>query len=240
MGILSFPEDRELTTLIGFRSDSSSGIDRKFMEGLFEEFWSNGIVTVIAAGNEAGSGVHLGDRLPQAIGKPDNPLITVGGIENDGTWWDSTSPKAGGNGSITVSLAAHVTCASSGDPAGFRTQVGTSFAAPQVAGLAAYFLSLPILQARLHTGGYGRVAQNVKDYIVQAANRRLPLNSPDGNAVFAAYNLADDAICLLPFVKRALPKRAGPTRASPNVETILVSGTLVATDVDVPLPRLPY
>jgi subtilisin family serine protease len=187
-------------------------------------------VTVIAAGNEGQAGLNLGKRLPQSLGSTNNPLITVGGIENDGSLWIDTTPEGNGPspGSITVSLAANVQCASSTISNGVQTAKGTSFAAPQVAGIAAYFLSLPSLKAQLQQGGMSQVAQNVKNYIVQAAFRRGADSNP-----LSAYNLAEDAICLaeIPAAKRSLPKRDGP-----DIETVLADGTLVATDVNVCSP----
>jgi hypothetical protein len=188
----------------------------------------NGIVTVIAAGNDGKLLRNLGQTVPQSLGKANNPLITVGGINYDGSLWPETTPEGIGSnsGSITVSLAADVQCASNTDPNGSQQAIGTSFAAPQVAGLAAYFMSLPSLQSQFQSGGIRRVAQNVKDYIVQAAYNRPSASNP-----LSAYNLAEDAICLAPAMqKRTLPKRNGPT-----LETILSSGTIVATDITVTL-----
>lgn len=101
-------------------------------------------------------------------------VITVGGIENDGSLWDQTTPEGNGNalGSITVSLAANEQCASSIDPNGSQTASGTSFAAPQVAGPAAYFMSFSSLQNQLERGGMTQVPLNVKNYIEQAAYYR--------------------------------------------------------------------
>ncbi|KAL8895691.1 MAG: hypothetical protein Q9207_008063, partial [Kuettlingeria erythrocarpa] len=77
---------------------------------------------------------------------------------------------------------------------------GTSFAAPQIAGLAAYFLTLPTS----HWEPY-RVAQDMKNFI-QGYNR-MPPRSPDG--VFVAYNGVHE---ILPFC----PPPGPSVRAKPR------------------------
>jgi subtilisin family serine protease len=210
---------------IGFApADGSYGISSELMSELLQECWDNGIVTVVAAGNDGGMGKNLGQTLPQSLGKPNNPLITVGGINNDGSLWPDTTPE-GKAGSITVSLTANVKCASSTDPNGSQQNSGTSFAAPQVAGLAAYFMSLPSLASQFQSGGIRQVAQRVKDYIVQSAYHRGSASNP-----LSAYNLAENALCLAgsSFQKRNLVERD-----SPDLQTILSAGTIVASGVTV-------
>jgi hypothetical protein len=230
-------KDRKLMASTGFPIGGAQGITAELFEDLLRDCWENGIVTVIAAGNEGRDGIDLSQRVPQSLGRANNPLITVGGIEDDGSLWAATTPEGTGAnpGSITVSLAAKGQCASSTEPHGSQEFSGTSFAAPQVAGLAAYFMSLPGLQAQLQQGGRAHVPQNVKNYIAQAAFRRRSPNNP-----LSAYNLAEDAICLaeIPAAKRSLPKRAGLD--VPEIQTVLASGTIVAADVNVCFPRPAY
>jgi hypothetical protein len=60
------------------------------MTNLLNEAWAEGIVTVVAAGNEGPHGTT--DRTtPQRLGTPNNPLITVGGIFDDGSIWDQST-----------------------------------------------------------------------------------------------------------------------------------------------------
>ena len=83
----------------------------------------------------------MGNRNPQLLGKENNPLITVGGVDQQGKLWTRTSLDRGRGGSISVyAMAVGVTSANFKDTTSFRILHGTSAAAPAVAGLAGMYL----------------------------------------------------------------------------------------------------
>jgi len=68
---------------------------------LFERLWAQDVFIVLAAGNEGNYGATLADIIPQRQGTPGNPLLTVGGVTQDGTYWDGTTNGQGGSISIS-------------------------------------------------------------------------------------------------------------------------------------------
>ena len=110
-------------------------------------------------------------KYPALFAETLTDLIVVGAVYTDGT---ATEFSQGGP-LVTVCAPAAVkagtrivgiSCADS-TGTGRAYRVGTSFAAPQVAGIAAYFMStVPSLLVP------GQVAQNVKNYIVSKAYSR--------------------------------------------------------------------
>jgi subtilisin family serine protease len=194
-------------------------------ERLLRKCWNSEIVTVVAAGNDGRNEGVLNDNVPTALGNVSNELITVGGINLDGSLWPETTIDDGSGGSMTVSLvASDVLCAASEGTDRTDTRHGTSFAAPQVAGLAAYFMSLPSLQGTLRPP---KTPLKVKNYIVNAAFKRGKAGAAERNPL-AAYNLAEDAVCRR-FEKRGdIEKRELSRRDRPDFETIMMSGTIVS------------
>ncbi|KAJ5012217.1 hypothetical protein K4K57_004518 [Colletotrichum sp. SAR 10_99] len=157
----------------------------------------NGVVFVMAAGNSASMGSRLGDHLPQLLGTKENHLITVGGVNADGTLWFNSEPEgksatgndqgtnAGAVGSVTVyaqSFGVTVCNGDPGDKAGTISQDGTSFASPAVAGLVAYFLGHPhYSQYFTHnpstSSDYRSVGIRMKNFLqVYASFQRRPSN----------------------------------------------------------------
>lgn len=119
-----------------------------------------GIILVCAAGNGGGKI----DSIPPTF-SPKMPIIVVGAV----------SPHTGANlpfsnrgPPLTVSAPGQVRCADRRAGRYSQTVAGSSFAAPAVAGLVAYFLSLhdvgPMLRRKPHM-----IAQAVKQYIVDSA-----------------------------------------------------------------------
>lgn len=121
------------------------------------------VVIVCAAGDDA----READSLPSSF-SPKLPLIVVGGVDPD--TGDRTMDSNFGP-AVTVSAPAEVVCASPRDGSGWAKH-GTSFAAPAVAGLVAYFLSSQDVGPMLRKGP-GSIVQAVKQYIMDSAYIRL-------------------------------------------------------------------
>ncbi|WYZ43925.1 hypothetical protein EsH8_VII_000361 [Colletotrichum jinshuiense] len=114
---------------------------------IFQRFADQlGMVFVMAAGNEATMRITLGDHVPQLMGTKENHLITVGGVNADGTLWHNSEPEGeasdaalaaagGGTGSVTIYAQGSGIKSCNGDSSdstGTSTRDGTSFAAPAV------------------------------------------------------------------------------------------------------------
>ena len=124
------------------------------------------ITVIIPAGNDAPTGLH--ENTPQILGTADNGLITVGGVEMDGSLFTLTNPDLGMGGSISIYAPARdVLCASTGSDSATRLVSGTSVAAPAVAGMAAYFFSLQELDSNWPAG---LVARAMKQFFFLSAN----------------------------------------------------------------------
>lgn len=102
------------------------------MNQRLQQCWGQDIVTIVAAGN-SGPSEFLDENTPQRLGTPNNALITVGGVSNDGVFWPQTTIDRGQGGSITVYAGSvNVVMASYTSDDGTDTDTGTSFAAPAV------------------------------------------------------------------------------------------------------------
>ncbi|KAL8929645.1 MAG: hypothetical protein Q9172_000324 [Xanthocarpia lactea] len=127
---------------------------------LLAEAWQSGIVTVFAAGNKfSPDGLDLiGGSNPQRFATSNNPMIIVGSIDNRGSKSrfnrEVGAPPEYRGYHIDSALVGELTTYANGEGipmASARTNTnarvlsGTSFAAPQIGGLAAYFLGLPNL-----------------------------------------------------------------------------------------------
>jgi hypothetical protein len=182
------------------------------MERALDYCWAHDIITVVAAGNSGARGESLDRASPQKLGTVNNGLITVGGVDKNGVFATTTSFNAGKGGSLTVyAVSEDVVGADWESNAGSMTDSGTSFAAPAVAGLAAYFASLPILD---HEWTKDHAATDMKSYIANFAYRRSanPIPQmppryrpvPPADSIIVAYNRAPDGLCLT-----HLPPQAG-------------------------------
>jgi subtilisin family serine protease len=115
------------------------------------------ITVIIPAGNDAPTGLH--NNTPQVLGTADNGLITVGGVEMDGSLFTLTNPDLGLGGSISIYAPARdVLCASTDSDSAFKSVSGTSVAAPAVAGMAAYFFSLQELDSNCNSSSSARTS----------------------------------------------------------------------------------
>lgn len=160
---------------------------------MFERLWYHDNFIVMAAGNE-GFLSTLGETIPQRLGSPGNALLLVGGVEQNGRYWAGTTDEEGGT--IDISAVAVNVEVPHGSNAGYLQGIGTSFAAPQVAGLAAYFLSSPALASQLQV--QGQVAMRMKNFLIDGSFPRM-VGEPN-----VAYNLAEDELCavVIPVKKR--------------------------------------
>ena len=76
------------------------------MRGLWNHFLAElddmGVLLFTAAGNKGMQGGILADNYPAYLGKPDNNLMTVGGVYMNGTYWVHTSRESPAGGSISI------------------------------------------------------------------------------------------------------------------------------------------
>ncbi|KAL8879760.1 MAG: hypothetical protein Q9198_002693, partial [Flavoplaca austrocitrina] len=130
---------------------------------LLAEAWGEDIVTVFPTGNledadekNVNPVTSQGSEGPMRFCKPNNPCIGVGSVEADGRPSQFNLPT-GPNPACTFdrdlggeeTIFAHgseilvADVQQSNNPTMYTVDSGTSYASPQIAGLAAYFLSLP-------------------------------------------------------------------------------------------------
>ena len=209
-----------------------------------QECWDQDIITVVPTGNSGLHGGSLDESTPQKLGTASNGLITVGGVDKDGVLHDITTLDAHSGGSISVyAMSKDVVGADYKTNSGSITEDGTSFAAPAVAGLAAYFASLPNLGNQWTQGS---VATAMKAYIVKYAYVRpadpianlppaySPLPAPD--SIVVAYNRAPDGLCSahLPNDENSPAKQRSALaerQDSSGDVPVVVSGTIVVTSL---------
>ncbi|KAF6823243.1 tri m 2 allergen [Colletotrichum musicola] len=190
----------------------------QYLESFSRETEALGAVFVMSAGNLAADRDRLGDHVPQLMGTADNHLITVGGVNPDGTlwhdsepegqdWWGANEANDGRVGSVTVYAQGSDVVSCNGDSAdsvGTSSRIGTSFASPAVAGLVAYFLGHPDWSRGFeYATDSTSVGIRMKTFLREMASfqRRspsevLPPNLdpeyPVPEHVKVAYNLIDD------------------------------------------------
>lgn len=122
-----------------------------------------GIVFVCAAGNRGPE--DLGNNVVPASLSQKLPIITVGSVDPATGVRRPTSP---GGSLITVYAPGLAKCASPTTPGG-RVKDGTSYAAPMVAGLAAYYFSLPDLGDTLRNNPTSAIPGVMKGHIIDKA-----------------------------------------------------------------------
>ncbi|PVH78544.1 hypothetical protein DL98DRAFT_246851 [Cadophora sp. DSE1049] len=192
-------------------------------------------------GASATFGLH--QDVPACLGTSDNALITVGACNADGERTPETTRDLGRGGFIVTSAQGdgQVPCANTAD-SGSHLVTGTSFAAPQIAGLAAYFMSLP--QADLPAVGRqfmgpdlhirGQVSKAVRDYIYGISYKRFPARP---NAVTVAYNGAEDGLCsVVPGTSLKRKRRGIQAQGDEYGLSPLVVSGVIDPAVTYPLP----
>ncbi|KAL8782184.1 MAG: hypothetical protein Q9213_005620 [Squamulea squamosa] len=192
-----------------------------FFIPLLVDCWKADIVTVFAAGDDtdpspqAGQRRPLGELSPQRHANALNPMIVAGSVNRDGNpspFSRRVGPRVKKyyhrllRGEITAyALAENVDVINPDVPSGYlRTILGTTtLAAPQIAGLAAYYMTLPGTHF-----AEGTAAQNTKNWIV--SKRRSRGRSPDGFNI--TYNGIDDMLqyCIPGTLDIPLPSPPAP------------------------------
>lgn len=236
-------------TAIGYEWAAREGFaenrKKEIMERVLERSWRNDIITVVAAGNSDNSGSTLDSASPQVVGAPSNPLITVGAVDNRGILMPLTRYQDGDKGgSISVYAVGEWVLGAGldGNDASMRLP-GTSQAAPAVAGLAAYFASLPSLDKEWTPTA---VPIKMKRFIIKYAFKRqdnpIPKDLPSdyegkvsADSIIVAYNRANEGLCSTknPSKKRAPndheDDRAIARRQEGSEIDVVVDGSVVAT-----------
>ena len=169
--------------------------------------WDNDIVTVCAGPNH---GERLGDKNPQRFGRADNPLITVGSLESDGTvsaWNGIEGPATSGSETGNPNFRGHIDIYAIGEDLALpfsntylisasatraaansweHDVAGASFSAAQIAALSSYFASSP----QFATIPPGNVAMDRKTQIV-----KLSRTDPTYDSQRAASNGVREVYC---------------------------------------------
>ena len=213
---------------------------KALLDKLLIECWELDIVTVIATSNygEFATTRSLKEEVPGCLGRPNNPLITVGAATADGKRYFKTTKEDGGSITVWAKGDMPTYCAAT-EGSGSQKQEGSSGAAAQVSGLAAYFLSLSKkelavpknwpMKATVELYGLdlhlkGKVAQLVKDYIVAMSHVRTE------GGVNMAYNGAEERVCEVVKASDIKQKRAAaPKKNAYGLTPLIVAGKLVGS-----------
>lgn len=156
---------------------------------VLRDCWAAGIVTVFAAAN--GEGMSMGELSLQRFTAPENPMIVVGSVNKQGfksRFNRHPGPATNARGRDLACIG-ELTLYALGedvrtiDPDGpgnsiYSPESGISMAAPQIAGLAAYILTLPGLEWNQAT-----VAMEIKRYLIRQKRNMQHLDGLD-----IAYN----------------------------------------------------
>lgn len=118
---------------------------------MIEYCWEKDIVVVVCATN-VGPELSLDEQAPQDLGTPDNPLITVGGVGKDGTYYLGTATSAEGQGHVDLYAGAiDVTVAKHNGAFDETLQDdGTSLAAPAVVRICLFFAGFQASNLSMH------------------------------------------------------------------------------------------
>ncbi|TQN64970.1 Subtilisin-like protease 1 [Colletotrichum shisoi] len=129
-----------------------------------ESLVSLDVPVVCPAGNKGKRGEV--DALPALLAK-NLPVIVVGSVNRT---LEKSYFSQQGDLVTTWAVGENVRCADYKHRSRLRTNIGTSFAGPQVAGIAAYFMSHPAFSTRLRKG---TVAADMRDLIRETSFPRI-------------------------------------------------------------------
>ena len=152
---------------------------------LFRDMWKLHIVTVISAANSDPYSRVSGYWTPQRFANPRNAIISVASVDRNGMEWSGSAPLApqpvdqGGDRNDYSLTGEHSIFALGVDvdiiiyttQSSHTTGTGNSYAAPQVAGLAAYLLALPFFSSNLR-GNLG-VSMEMKKLLISLKDARF-------------------------------------------------------------------
>ncbi|KAI8224406.1 Subtilisin-like protease 2 [Colletotrichum sp. SAR 10_99] len=163
--------------------DNPNSFNKKMLQHYVNELIKEDVVFITAAGNDNSDDVAAGkakakdvDAWPSMMAADGVPIINVGATDNTGK---NASFSQGGPLVHVMAPGEQIQCAANSFFSNTQKQDGTSFAAPSVAGLAAYLLALGEYPELYQSG---KVAANMKNLIVAMAYQRVA----DGGQV--AYN----------------------------------------------------
>ncbi|WQF77344.1 Putative peptidase S8/S53 domain, peptidase S8, subtilisin, Ser-active [Colletotrichum destructivum] len=125
------------------------------------------VPVVCASGNSGKAGEVVAVNTLPAILAKDLPLIVVGSANRR---LEKSRFSQQGRLVTTWAVGDEVRCANFKNLAELKSNSGTSFAAPQVAGIAAYFMSHPTFSTRLRKG---TVAADMRDLIRKSSFPRI-------------------------------------------------------------------
>ncbi|ORY10655.1 peptidase S8/S53 domain-containing protein [Clohesyomyces aquaticus] len=226
------PEKSVVMTSLAIELETNLGrdLDRRVSK-FVKDLEDLNVLFVVAAGNDGQVSEKtnqrrtLDEQWPTNLGSRDNNVVTVGGADGRYLWPHTTPARKNQKGSMTVYASVEADLAIPGHAddldlprAGYAVSgpfggIGTSNAAPAIAGLAAYFLSLPSLENR--QPGRKWTAHALKQYIVELGSRilhppgegikdREELDYRDDldtmatiNDINIGYNRAPDGLCAM-------------------------------------------
>ncbi|KAF5494539.1 Subtilisin-like protease 2 [Colletotrichum siamense] len=172
--------------------DNPNSFNKKMLQHYVNELIKEDVVFITAAGNDNSDDVAAGkakakdvDAWPSMMAADGVPIINVGATDNTGK---NASFSQGGPLVHVMAPGEQIQCAANSFFSNTQKQDGTSFAAPSVAGLAAYLLALGEYPQLYQSG---KVAANMKDLLIAMAYQRVP----DGGQV--VFN-GQGAVCARP------------------------------------------